>query len=228
MNRKQLLAAALAATLSTGMIVSVTTSAFAAESHAASAGTAAKGQAENKAAEKDFVNVSEDTLTSMRDVHGARLAIFNGDPDQARTYMDAAVTRMDAAVKDADKYALDIKAPKTGDSYVPFDASLAIVNAFEPTAEKAKSIANANAQLHKGRKQEAIESLKLAEIDVAVTTSMVPVNFAKEHIDQAAKLVSEHKYYEANMALKAVDDAVVVETYAIDSVPSTKTNNAKS
>jgi len=35
------------------------------------------------------------------------------------------------------------------------------------------------------------EALKLAEIDVAVTTSMVPVKFAKEHIDEASKLIGE-------------------------------------
>jgi hypothetical protein len=155
-------------------------------------------------------------------VHGARLAIFNGEPEKALTFVDAAVTRIGVAVKDADKYALDTKAPKSDDSYVPFDANLTVLNAFEPTAEKTKHIANANAHLHKGEKQEAIEALKLAEIDVAVTTRMIPVNYAKEHIDQAAKLVAEHKYYQANLALKAVDDAVVVETYAVDAVPKAK------
>jgi len=222
MIRKQLLAAAIAATLTTGMIVTVTSSAFAAEAQTAATKTSSKGQATNKAAESDFVKVSKDTLTSMRDMHGARLAIFNGQPEQARTYVDAAVTRIGAAVKDADKYALDIKAPKANDRYVPFDANLTVLNDYEPTAKKAKSIAKANDHLHNGKKKEAMEALKLADIDVAVTTRMVPVQFAKDHIDQAAKLVAEHKYYEANMALKAVDGAVVVETYAIDGVPKTK------
>jgi hypothetical protein len=34
--------------------------------------------------------------------------------------------------------------------------------------------------------------------------------------------VGEGKCYEANLALKAVDDAVVVEFYTIDGIPKTK------
>jgi hypothetical protein len=223
MIKKQLLAAAIAATLSAGMIAYGTTPVFAAEDGPATAGTSTKDQATNEAAEKDFVKVSEDALVSMRDLHGARLAIFNGQSERARTFVDAAVTRIRAAVEDADTYALDTKAPKADDSYVPFDASLTVLHAFEPTAEKEKHIAKANEHLHKGEKREAVEALKLAEIDMAVTTSMIPVKFAKEHIDQAAKLIGERKYYEANLALKTVDDAVVVETFAIDALPKTKT-----
>jgi len=228
MIKKQLLAVAIAATLSTGIIASGMTSVFAADDLPATAAESSKNaesskdQASNEAVDKDFVKVSEDALMSMRDLHGARLAIFDGRAEKARTYADAAVTRIAAAVQDADKYALDTKAPKADDSYVPFDASLTVLHDFEPTAEKAKHIAKANEHLHKGEKKEAIEALKLAEIDVAVTTSMVPVKFAKEHIDEASKLIGEHKYYEANLALKAVDDAVVVETYGIDSVPKIK------
>ena len=222
MIKKQLLAGAIATVLSIGMIASVTTSVFAAEDQPATTQASAKDKAANKAADKDFVKVSDDALTSMHDVHGARLAIFNGEPQKALTYVDAAVTRIGAAVKDADKFALETKAPKTDDSYVPFDANLTVLNAFEPTKEKAEHIAKANEHLHKGEKQEAIKSLKLAEIDVAVTTSMIPVQFAKERIDQAAKLVAAHKYYEANLALKSVDDSVLVETYAVDAVPKPK------
>jgi hypothetical protein len=222
MTRKKLLAAALAATLSTGMIVTITSSAFAAESQPAAMKTPVNDQATNKAEEKEFVEVSEDTQTSMHDMHGARLAIFNGHPEEARTYVDAAVTRIGDAIKDADKYALDIKAPKAGDRYVPFDSELAVLNDYKPTATKAKYIAKANVHLHNGKQKEAIETLKLADIGVAVTTRLVPIQFAKEHLEQAAKLVAEHKYYEANIALKAVDGAVVVETYTIDAVPKTK------
>jgi hypothetical protein len=221
MIKKQLLAAALVTAVSGGMIVSVTNSAFAAQDQTKSTAMSIKDQSMKKA-DKDLVKVSGDTQTSMSDVDGARLAIFDGQPDQARTFIDAAVTRIQAAVKDAGKYALDIKAPKAGDSYVPFNANLTVLNTFEPSAKKAKHIAEANKHLRNGKSQEAIKALKLADIDVAVTASMLPVNFAKARIEQAAKLVSQSKYYEANMALKAVDDAVVVDTYAIDAVPKPK------
>jgi hypothetical protein len=222
MSKKQLLAAAVAAALSTGVVTSGMIPAFAADAAPKGTEAAAKAQAKNEVAEKDFMKVSEDALMSMRNLNSARLAIFNGMPERAQTYVDAAVTRIGATVEDADKYALDTKAPKSEDSYVPFDASLTVLDTFEPSEKKAEHIAKANEHLHKGENKKALEALKLGEIDVAVATSLVPVKFAKEHIEDAAKLVREGKYYEANLALKAVDDSVVVETYAVDSVPKTK------
>jgi hypothetical protein len=226
--KKKLLAATLAAALSTGMIVSGMTPVYA-------AGTAAPATTEvtakDKAAEKEFIKVSEETLKSMRNLNGARLAIFNGQPNRAKTYVDGAKTSIAAAVTDADKYALEVHPEHVKkehqenmkkDRYVPFDAALTVANEFVPTKEKAAHIAKANEHLKNGEKKKAMEELKLGEIDVAVSASMVPVEFAKAHIDDAAKLIGEHKYYEANLALKAVDDAVVVETYAVDAVPAPK------
>lgn len=227
MSKKRLLVAAIATTLSIGIIASAATPLFAAEDLPASTEAPAKDQTANEAAEQDFVKVSEDALTSMRDLNGARLAIFNGQPERARTFVDAAVTRIGAAAREAEKYALDTKAPRADDSYIPFDANLTVLHAFEPTAAKEKHIAKANEHLHKGEKKDAIEALKLAEIDVAVTARMIPIKFAKEHIDQAAKLVGNGKYYEANLALKAVDEAVLVETFAIDAVPKIKATEKK-
>ena len=232
MTKKQLLAATIAATLSTGMIVSNMTSVFAAgdspESKEAPAKEQAKStepsqeKAKSEAADEDFVKVSEDALMSMQNLRSARLAIFNGQPEQARTYVDAAVSRIAATDKDAEKYALEIKEPQEDDRYVPFDANLTVMDTYEPSEAKAEHIAKANEHLRNGEKKEAMDVLKLGEVDVAVTASLVPVKLAKEHIDAAAKLIGEGKYYEANLALKAVDDAVVVETFAIDDLPKTK------
>jgi hypothetical protein len=242
MTKKRILTSAIAAILSTGLIASGMTSVFAADDPPASTEAPAKGQATsetpapeksageapasekaaNEAAEKELVKVSEDALMSMRNLHSARLAIFNGQPERAQTFVDAAVTRIAATAQDAEKYALETKAAKTDDRYVPFNATLAVMDILEPSEAKAKHIAKANEHLHKGEKKEAIEVLKQGEIDVAITASLVPIKLAKAHIDQAAKLVGEGKYYEANLALKAVDDAVVVETFAIDAIPKAK------
>jgi hypothetical protein len=231
MTKKNLLAASIAATLFTGMIASSMSSVFAADNPPASTKAQAKEQVANEksdqektqsvAAEKDFVKVSEDALFSLRDLHSARLAIFNGQPERARTYVDAAVTRIGAAVKDAEKYAIDTKEPKEKGRYIPFDANLTVMDTYEPTEAKAKHIAKANAHLQKGENKKAMKELKLGEIDVAISTSLVPVQFAKEHIEEAATLLGEGKYYEANLALKAVDDAVVVQTFTTDALPKT-------
>ena len=59
-------------------------------------------------------------------------------------------------------------------------------------------------------------------MDVAVSAELVPVRFAREQLSQAAKLIGEGKYYEANLALKAVDDAAIFQTLAIDTTPKAK------
>ncbi len=225
MRKKRLLAAAIVSVLAGGMGVAGMAPALAASTPppAKEQSAPAKEQAAKEtAAQKDMVKVSQDALLTMRDVHSARLAIFDGVPDQARTYVDAAAARAAIAEQDAEKFALDTKAPPMDDRYVPFDASLVVMDTFEPDSEKAKHIAKANEHLHKGQQKKAMEVLKLGEIDVAVTAGLIPVKFTKEHVDEAAKLIGEGKYYEANLTLKAVEDAAVIETFSVDAVPEPK------
>ncbi len=219
MNRKTRLAAAIAVALSTAIVASAITPVFAQEGNT----HPATSETQYPAADKDLIAVSEDALLAMRDVRAARLAIFNGLPKKARTYTDAAAARMAAALKDVARYALDIKQPlKGGEAYVPFDASLAVVETGMLGEEKMQHVSKANEHLHKGETKKAVEVLKLGEIDVVLTTRLVPLKAAEQGIQNAVKLVSEGKYYEANIALKAVEDAVLVETFGIDAVPKVK------
>ena len=221
MNKKRFLAAAVVAALSSGLIASGITPAFSKDNPTSTAAPAEETAAD-QAEEQDFIRVSEDALMTMRNVHSARLAIFDGSPDKAQTYADAAVARIAATAKDEEKYALDTKTPITDDSYVPFDASLTVAKTFVPNEANMKHIAKANEHLHKGQKKEAMEVLKLGEVDVAVSAELVPVKLAQKYIGEAAKLIGEGKYYEANLALKTVEDAVVADTFAIDAVPEAK------
>lgn len=223
MNSKTILAAAMVAAISTGVVATAVTPVLAADAQA----KAAEKTPEQKQSDEDLIKISEDAQITVRNVRGARLAIFNGMTEKAQVYTDAAATRAEAALKDVDKYALDIKQPITGDDeYVPFNASLAVGEGFEPTEAKMKHIAKANQHLHKGETKQAVEALKVGEIDVALTTELVPLKAAKAHIDDAAKLISTGKYYEANLALKAVEDSVLVESYGVDAVPKTKADHS--
>ena len=76
--------------------------------------------------------------------------------------------------------------------------------------------------LHKGETKQAMETLKVAGIDVALNTELLPIQSAKTHIDDAAKLIGEGKYYEANLALKAVEDSVITEVFNTDAIPQNK------
>jgi hypothetical protein len=223
MRQNKLLAAAIAAALTTGIVAIGTTHALAAEPKAKDTPAKATESAASKAAEEDRVRVSEDAMMTMGTVRGTRLAIFNGHPEQAKKEIDAAVKLIASTVRDADKLAVDTKTPAKDDRYVAFDASLTVADTFVPTEEKLKHIAKANEHLHKSEKKEALEVLKLGEVDVAFTTRLLPVKLAQQQIADAAKLVGEGKYYEANLALKALEDAVVTETFAtLDDAPLAK------
>jgi hypothetical protein len=234
MNKKQILTTAVVTALSTGIAFFSINSVLAAASPGASPAAAsitsikpteanpaaAKPKTATTAAKRELLKVSENAMHTMRNVHNARLAIFDGQPEQAQTFVDAAVVRIGATLKDAEKYAVDVKEPMDDDAYVPYDTSLTVLDTFKPNKEDVKHIATANEYLHQGKKQQAMEALGLVDVRFATTIRLVPVKLAKQHIDAAEKLVSEHKYYEANLALKALEDAVIIETFSIDKTPT--------
>lgn len=221
MRSKKLLAAAIVTSLSAGLIGAGAGAVPATDTAAPTQAAATDNSpAENAKADQDLVKVSRDAMLTMRDLRGARLAIFNGEPERARTFADAAVTRIGAALGAADDYAVQTKEAKSGETYIPFNASLTVLDAYKAT--NAKAIAKANEHLDKGKQKEALETLKLSEVDLAVSAWMIPVKFAQEHITDAAQLIGEGKYYEANLALKAVDDAVVMQDFELVGKPQTK------
>lgn len=208
MKKKTLVAAALTAAISTGLVATAMSPVIAAELQA----KANENAAEQTRADQDMIKVSEDAQVTMRNVVGARLAIFNGLPGKAQVYTDAAVTRANAALKDADKYALDIKASKNdGEKFLPFNAGLTVAEIFEPGKDKSNHTARANRHLQKGETKKTIETLKVDDVNVALSAELLPIQAAKTHIEDAAKLIEAGKYYDANLALKAVEDSVITE-----------------
>ncbi len=208
MLKKSFTTTALFAAITAGLAATVLTPVIAAEPQAKTA----ENTTQQKQASQDFIKVSDDALMTMRNVDGARLAIFEGSPDQAQVYTDAAVTRATAALKDADKYAMDIKASKEdGQKYVPFNADMTVAETLEPTQGKPVHTTKANNRLQKSDSQQAMETLKVDGVNVAFTTEFLPIQSARARIKVASELIGEGKYYEANLALKAVEDSVVTE-----------------
>jgi Ser-tRNA(Ala) deacylase AlaX len=125
------------------------------------------------------------------------------------------------ANKDMHKHALMTqKQVDDKDAYIPFDTSMALAEGFVPDEAKQAALTKANTHLEKGEKANAVEALKLANIDVSVSAAMIPAAISLKHVEDAVKLLSEKKYYEANLALKAVEDSVLVETYDINAIPA--------
>jgi hypothetical protein len=198
------------------------------------AGSAAMAAKEGKA-EKILDKVSEEGNTAMREVRWARVAIFDGQPQYAETILDAARKNLDTVEKQAPQLMMALK-PKekaTGEKpltdLIPIDAALVLSEDFIGTPEKMAKIKEANEHFKKGEKAKAIEVLRAADIGVSVTRVLMPLKATLRNVDKAIALVKENKYYEANLALKGVQDGLIVDTIGLSEPvkPAKKKNKPK-
>ena len=227
MKRYFLTAVALA---SAGFAIAHTSAVQSAEKASAEKASAEKAPAKNGLTE-DLMKVSDDGYGAIRAIHLARLAIFNGDTKTAKEMLDKAKKDLDAATKDAQTFAADNKAAdhekKADDKsasdkmdLIPINGEIAIADTFVPSPEKKKHIDKANEHLKSGRSKEAIEELRLGEVDIVFTRVMLPLEATKKRVADAEKLAGDHKYYEANLALKAAEEGIVVDAVDLIGTPA--------
>ena len=168
----------------------------------------------------------------------ARLAIFNGDPKVAVKMMGKAKKALDAATKDESMFVADMKTlagnkaahgttstsssatPAT--TWIPIDGQISLADTYVATPEKTEHIAKANEHFKSGRAKEAVEELRLGEIDVTYSRVMMPLTATTKCLADAMQLADEHKYYEANLSLKAAEDGVIVDSVGLADVPQDK------
>jgi hypothetical protein len=221
--------------------------AFAADQpNKSSAATATQPMAMNQATAKELGKLSADGLKAFRDVRLARLAIFDGQADQAKKYVDEARAAIAKAKTDDTafmKAEASLKPPvgvsqrttaqggadnamqsTTPTAWLPVDGGLTLGEDFVATPTKAASVAKANEQLKKGDHKQAMETLKLSEIDVAFVMEVAPLDKTLRGIDNAAQLIDSGKYYEGNQALKAVEDGVRFDVAEVNSGPEKAKN----
>ena len=192
-------------------------------------GAGKKASAEVNAATQEVTKVSKDGFMAMRAVREARIAIFNGEPKVAVEIMDKANKALDAASKDESLFIADMKtlaekkaahgtttaATTKAMIWIPIDGQIALADSYVPTPEKKEHIAKANEHLKNGRAKEAIEELRLGEINVTYTRVLMPLTATKKCLADAMSLANEHKYYEANLALKAAEDGVILDSVGL-------------
>ena len=168
--------------------------------------------AERNANERAFIRLSEDGAKAARTISLARIAIFDGQPQEAKNLVDQAKTALDAAAKDADKLA--IKTSKHSDlgPMVPINARLSIADAYTLTPEKKAEISKLNEHLKKGETKKALEVLRPIDVQLTLTSMFMPLDPTIKAVDQAGTLLTDHKYYEANLALKKAEDNWVTES----------------
>lgn len=192
---------------------------------------------DQKAVDKDVGKLSKDGAQAFRDLQLTRLAIFEANPAQAKdligqaqaalakaktddavfnkaeadlkTGADAAQPKATSAAAKADTKAGSAKAGSTEQvAWLPVDAQLTLGDDFVATPEKASAVTDANKSLAKGDQKGALEKLKLAHVDVNFTMALLPLEKTTTDVNQAATLIGQGKYYEANAVLKSAQDGM--------------------
>ena len=103
---------------------------------------------------------------------------------------------------------------------VAIDGQLSLADDFVMTPEKKVHVDKANESFKKGDHTTGLQELRLGAIDVNYTRWWIPIAPAEAHLDQAIKLANESKYYEANLALKAVEDSVTLDSISFSDLPA--------
>ena len=198
-----------------------------------------------RAVDRDVGKLSKDGAQAFRDLHLARVAIYDAAPAQAKEFIgkakaalskaktdDAVFNRAEAELKtpaemakagpatpaSPDKPASDRKASADQTAWLPVDAQLTLGEDFQATPAKASAVTEANKSLVKGDKKAALEKLKLADVDVNFVMAVLPLDKTTADVDQAATLIEQGKYYEANAVLKTAEVRIRFEV--IDAVAS--------
>ncbi len=183
------------------------------------------------AQDRELTKLSQEGFQAMRNVRGARIAIFNGNTQVASDLLDKAKTSLDAARKEAPVYVVDVKTGMDGkivqDSksvdrldMIPIDGQIVLADNYIDTPAKKAHIDKANEHFAKGSGKEAREELRLAEVDASFSRVLMPLNATTRHVAEATKLIGAKQFYEANLALKAAEDGLLVDTVVLSESPS--------
>ena len=205
-----------------------------------------KQAAVEKTVDKDVGRLSTDGAQAFRDVQATRFAIFNAEPKEAKTLIDKAKAELQKAAKDDAvfmKAESELQNPVKGDkakaatddvtqkvAWLPVDSQLALGEDFQATPEKIAAVTEANKSLQNKDRGQAFEKLKLADVDVEVTTAVLPLQKTTADVDKAADMIGQDKFYEANALLKDATDRMridIVDIYGQPYTPHQKTAEHK-
>ncbi len=196
---------------------------------------AAAAKNDNKPAQQAAIRkldaISDDGLAAVRGVTLARLAIFQGNPDQAKTILKTVKDDLDKAqkstpalidkMKAANASADEIAAVQSGT--LPVDIEMGVVDDYTLTPEKAEHLKKANEHIKHGRRKEAAEELNLADVDLVITETTANLPAIDKYVDQALSQLDDSKYYKANLTLIKAERLVTVNTLTTpDQKPASK------
>ncbi|WP_299842925.1 YfdX family protein [uncultured Roseovarius sp.] len=148
-------------------------------------------------------------------VHGARLALFDGNLDMAKEMISGASDQFD---DHAAKFAIKLA---ENDGYaIPVDSGIQFAEGFEPDETHGAAIEEAGAHIRSGDVDSAVTAMTGAGIDLDIRLVVLPVETAAANLKQALADIERGEIHKANMALKAVETSIVIEDYKPGALPA--------
>lgn len=198
---------------------------------AAPAGTTGSAVAKSGDATDAVLKFSQAGHDAFASIRKARTDLFNGQTDAATTEMKAAQMSLIAAKAEAPSFATTTQTKVMGKvvgtqkdlfkaDAVPVGGDLVLADNFQLSEQHRPVMAKANEQLAKGNKKAAVEVLKQGNVDVSYSRQWLPLASAEKNLDKAITLASSKHYYEANLALKAIEDTVQTDIVSFDTAPA--------
>jgi hypothetical protein len=164
-------------------------------------------------------------------VRQARRDLFDGRTDDAIAEMRAAQSSLIVAKAEAPTFATNTQTKVMGkvvdttkDSFtaqsVPLGGDLVLAENFQLSERHQPAMAQARQHLAKGDQKSAVQALKAGAIDVAYNRQWLPIAGTEKNLGKAINMATSKKYYEANLALKAIEDGVQVDTVSFIDPPA--------
>ena len=173
----------------------------------------------------DAAKLVKDAVTNLDDAQSSLASLglpaVQGDrQDRAdRGKQDVARAEPDAATPDAATGQGSGAGGGDAPSYLPFDTSISLLEGFVPQAEHQQALQRAGQKMQRGDQKGAADSLRLADIELSVSAAMIPAESSLDQVKRADELIGRQKWQEANLALKSVEDSIVVESWNYSGVP---------
>ena len=170
-----------------------------------------------QAAKPVMLKASAGALSAMNEIRNARLALFEGDTDSARTFVK---TALEGVQGDMGSYLIKDSGQKAEDSYLlPFDSSIGVSEHFVLADHHSPALQAAGSHMNNGDKDSAIQVLVEADIDVTTQAAMLPAAETVDNLKAAVNDLDSGKFYEANLVLQSIEKSVAVKTFAASELP---------
>ena len=161
---------------------------------------------------RDFGRVSKDGFGAMRDVSMARWAIFNGDTNGAKLDIQKANSALKRAQSDDSVFMkaesaltppAGVTQPKAADNaqpstqtvkWLPVDGAMALDEDYTASPAKSAGVSKANAQLKNGDHEGAMQTLKLAGVNISFDEAVVPLNATMAGVNKAETLLDSGEF----------------------------------